>query len=290
MASDTDSARNEDADLVLTWSGRWTLAHRILAVNVLTLVAGRARDPLSRRLPQPAREGTRPARLQPKPSMAAIALQSVPPEARETLLRRLVASRTTAEFGSTAQTARSSCDSWRQTGPDLSAARPDHPEVEQGRRPRARPRLQCPGRRGKPVEDFVEPAVDRASAWPEVIDVAAIGQTRNGDPPGARPDTGLLRRGAGRRRQRRCWSPTMTATSPGPCASSAGSLVIALGVVAMLSVLLSLFLARTIVRPLRRIALAAHRVRLGRAREVKVPRLPSRTRRDRPARARRSAT
>jgi two-component system sensor histidine kinase ChvG len=46
---------------------------------------------------------------------------------------------------------------------------------------------------------------------------------------------------------------------------------------AILSILLSLFLARTIDRPLRRLALAAHRVRLGRAREVKVPRLPSRS-------------
>ena len=43
-----------------------------------------------------------------------------------------------------------------------------------------------------------------------------------------------------------------------------------------LSVLLSLFLARTIVRPLRRLARAAQRVRQGRAREVQVPRLPSR--------------
>jgi len=51
----------------------------------------------------------------------------------------------------------------------------------------------------------------------------------------------------------------------------------AMAIAVVLSVLLSLFLARTIVRPLRRIALAAHRVRLGRAREVKVPRLPSRT-------------
>lgn len=42
------------------------------------------------------------------------------------------------------------------------------------------------------------------------------------------------------------------------------------------SILLSLFLARTIVRPLRRLARAAVRVRLGRAREVVVPRLPSR--------------
>ncbi|MBC7985866.1 MAG: HAMP domain-containing histidine kinase, partial [Sphingomonadaceae bacterium] len=54
------------------------------------------------------------------------------------------------------------------------------------------------------------------------------------------------------------------------------SLGLALGMVAILSIFLSLFLARTIVRPLRRIAIAAHRVRLGRAREVRVPRLPSR--------------
>jgi len=46
--------------------------------------------------------------------------------------------------------------------------------------------------------------------------------------------------------------------------------------VTLISVLLSLFLARTIVRPLRRLARAAVRVRLGRAREVVVPRLPDR--------------
>ena len=44
----------------------------------------------------------------------------------------------------------------------------------------------------------------------------------------------------------------------------------------ILSVLLSLFLARTIVQPLRHLADAAIRVRQGRAREVIVPRLPSR--------------
>lgn len=51
-------------------------------------------------------------------------------------------------------------------------------------------------------------------------------------------------------------------------------LVLAAAVIA--SVLLSLFLARTIVLPLRRLARAAIRVRLGRAREVIVPRLPDR--------------
>jgi two-component system sensor histidine kinase ChvG len=53
-------------------------------------------------------------------------------------------------------------------------------------------------------------------------------------------------------------------------------LSIVLAVVGLVSVLLSLFLARTIVRPLRRLARAAVRVRLGRAREVVVPRLPER--------------
>lgn len=53
-------------------------------------------------------------------------------------------------------------------------------------------------------------------------------------------------------------------------------LTVVLLLVVLVSVSLSLFLARTIVRPLRRLALAAHRVRLGRAREVQVPRLPER--------------
>jgi two-component system sensor histidine kinase ChvG len=52
---------------------------------------------------------------------------------------------------------------------------------------------------------------------------------------------------------------------------------LALAVVSILSILLSLFLARTIARPLRRLANAATRVRLGRARDVVVPRLPDRS-------------
>ncbi|OYW86937.1 MAG: sensor histidine kinase, partial [Sphingobium sp. 32-64-5] len=51
-------------------------------------------------------------------------------------------------------------------------------------------------------------------------------------------------------------------------------IVLALGIAATIG--LSLFLARTIVLPLRRLARAAARVRLGRARQVTVPRLPDR--------------
>jgi two-component system sensor histidine kinase ChvG len=55
-----------------------------------------------------------------------------------------------------------------------------------------------------------------------------------------------------------------------------GFILGAMGVLIAISVFLSSFLARTIVRPLRRLAIAAHRVRQGRAREVNVPRLPER--------------
>ena len=54
------------------------------------------------------------------------------------------------------------------------------------------------------------------------------------------------------------------------------TLVIIVGLALLLSVQLSLFLAQTIVQPLRALVRAAVRVRLGRDREVVVPRLPER--------------
>ncbi len=54
------------------------------------------------------------------------------------------------------------------------------------------------------------------------------------------------------------------------------TLAIAIGIALLFSIFISLFLARTIVRPLRQLAVAAVRVRLGRSRDVIIPRLPSR--------------
>jgi two-component system sensor histidine kinase ChvG len=54
------------------------------------------------------------------------------------------------------------------------------------------------------------------------------------------------------------------------------TLAIIIGAALLVSVLLSLFLARTIIQPLRVLVRAAIRVRLGRDREVVVPRLPDR--------------
>ena len=38
MASDIASTNSDESDLALSWSGRWTLAHRILALNLLTVL------------------------------------------------------------------------------------------------------------------------------------------------------------------------------------------------------------------------------------------------------------
>jgi two-component system sensor histidine kinase ChvG len=126
-----------------------------------------------------------------------------------------------------------------------------------------------------PLDEFVEPPVDRVQAWPEALAAKRTGKTvtavRNAPDltpviSAAVPFDGdiLLATDNDRaftrtvRRQRRVIGAAMV-------------LLVAI------SVFLSLFLARTIARPLRRLAIAAHRVRLGRSREVNVPRLPSRT-------------
>jgi two-component system sensor histidine kinase ChvG len=273
MASDTVSERNEDADLALTWSGRWTLAHRILAVNVLTLVlvllAIFYLDSYRNRL-----EKERVHKVESEAAMAATAAATVPLNQREQLLANL-SRQTQTRIRIYGPDGRLLLDSWRLTGPTYRLRDPlTQKWTKDVARALDRGFNALVGE--ETDEDFVEPPVDNAQAWSEVIESRRSEQvaTRIRQAPeltpvfsAAAPITGgatLLMTDNDRdftrrvRKQRR-------------------SLLIALAVVAALSVFLSLFLARTIVRPLRRIALAAHRVRLGRAREVRVPRLPSRT-------------
>jgi two-component system sensor histidine kinase ChvG len=122
---------------------------------------------------------------------------------------------------------------------------------------------------------YAEPATDTAAAWPELAAAARSGQPAielrrasdgsliiNAAAPVAGTGTVLLTDSADDladilRRER---------------LTSAWLLLSVTG----LTLGLSLYLARTIVRPLRMLAIAAHRVRLGRSREVVVPRLPER--------------
>jgi two-component system, OmpR family, sensor histidine kinase ChvG len=272
MASDTDSERNSEADLVLTWSGRWTLAHRILAVNVLTLaLVGLAivyLDSYRNRL-----EKERVHKVEAEAGMAATALGAVPPAAQESLLAGFSRQNQTRirVYG---QDGALQLDSWKLTGPTYRLRDPATQKwTKDFARALDRGFNAIVGEEND--EDFVEPSVDRAQSWSEVLASRKSGATES------------------EVRQAPELTPVFSAAAPVGGGSTLlvtdndrdftkrvrkqrGSLLVALGAVAVLSILLSLFLARTIVLPLRRIAFAAHRVRLGRAREVKVPRLPSR--------------
>ena len=272
MALATASEKNDEADLALSWSGRWTLTHRILAVNVLTLAIFALSivylDAYRTRLQE-----ERLARTEQAAAITARALDALEGQRRAALLGAIGA-QTKARIRLYGSGDKPIADSWRATGPTYLLR---DPNTEKWKKDVARA-LD----RGFNVlvgeeapEEFAEPAVDQANAWPEVVKArqaqAAMSTVRSA------PDL----------------TPMFSAAAPLADGSAIllmtndrdftrtvrkqrSSLAVALGLATLLSVLLSLFLARTIVRPLRRIALSAHRVRLGRAREVRVPRLPSR--------------
>lgn len=127
-----------------------------------------------------------------------------------------------------------------------------------------------------PIPDYRDPADTTAHAWPELASALASGRTQVSHK--AAPDR----------------TPVIIAATPvGSDGTSLlvtrnarditenvrmarQTLAIIVGGALGVSILLSLFLARTIVEPLRKLVRAAVRVRLGRDRSVIVPRLPDR--------------
>jgi len=274
MAPDTASPRNEprERDLALRWSGRVSLTRRILAVNIfaLAMLAGgffyldsyRTRI-VDNRMAQSARE----ARL------IADAITAAPRSKRTDVMLRLA--RETRErirlFDTTGQQAADSRalgvhnfvlldpdkEPWQQSVARFLDAGIDT-VVGAVRPPLYRERPPTDGRRWPDVKAALDDQDARSTVW-------------------RAPDR----------------TPVITAAAPLPGGGAVMTTInarditqtvrverfrlgIVLGAVTLVSILLSLFLARTIVRPLRRLARAAVRVRLGRAREVVVPRLPSR--------------
>jgi len=126
------------------------------------------------------------------------------------------------------------------------------------------------------VPSYVEAAIPTSDAWPEVGEAQSQNQTvvrerlapdqtpvfTAAAPVGERGETLLTTRNARDITQK--------------VRDARQTLAIIFGISLLLSVQLSLFLARTIVQPLRTLVRAAVRVRLGRDREVVVPRLPER--------------
>jgi two-component system sensor histidine kinase ChvG len=242
-------------------------------VNVLTLVLVALAivylDSYRNRL-----EKERVHKVEAEAGLAATALPSVAPAQRQALLGSL-GRQSDTRMRIYGPDGKLQLDSWRVTGPTYRLRDPTTQKwTKDVARALDRGFNALVGEKND--EDFIEPSSDAAAAWEEVT------ASRNS----GRVESAI--------RQAPELTPVFSAAAPVAGGSTLlvtdndrdftrrvrkqrGSLLIALGAVTVLSVLLSLFLARTIVLPLRRIALAAHRVRLGRAREVKVPRLPSRT-------------
>ncbi|WP_253201045.1 sensor histidine kinase [Sphingomonas quercus] len=124
---------------------------------------------------------------------------------------------------------------------------------------------------------FVEPEVDRAGAWDEVSRVIAGSkvESRIREAPDRTPVISTALPIPGRPGEVLLVTGSARDITRGVRAERSMLALVVAGVV-LCSVLLSLFLARTIARPLRRLARAAVRVRLGRARDVVMPRLPGR--------------
>lgn len=125
-------------------------------------------------------------------------------------------------------------------------------------------------------DPYREPRVDRVAAWPELAEAARTGKSAV-LARAARDDTPIINAAAPVGTSGELLLVTRNARDLTQSVRDArGTLAIVLGVTLLISIQLSLFLARTIVQPLRALVRAAVRVRLGRDRAVEVPRLPER--------------
>jgi two-component system sensor histidine kinase ChvG len=262
----------EDDGLTLRWSGRWSLAHRILAINILAIAVLALSvvylDAFRNRL---TKERVRQTKI--VAATAAAALETVP-EAQRPATLAAIARGTDGRLRLYDAGGRRVLDSWSITGATYALRDPNQQRwTKEVARGLDRGFNFLVGART--LDDFSEPRVDQLAAWPEAKRARAAGkvvhEVRNA------PDL----------------TPVFSAAAPSRAGvllvtdndrgftrtvrSQRRGLLVAMTIAVLLSILLSLFLARTIVRPLRRLALAAHRVRLGRSREVRVPRLPSRS-------------
>ena len=272
MASATDSTNNEEADLRLKWSGRWTLSHRILALNLITVLlialSTLYLDVFRNRL---SKERTRQTRIEA--TATAQAIEAAGPEDREPILAT-VSKSTGSRLRLFSHDGKLLADSWHVTGPTYELRDPNSQKwTKDAARALDRGFNALVG--AKPIDDFVEPPVDRLQAWPEAVRADATGKAvtavRNA------PDMTPVISAAVPVKSGVLLATTNDRAFTRTVRRQRAGIVAAMSVLVAISIFMSLFLARTIARPLRRLAIAAHRVRLGRSREVNVPRLPSRS-------------
>ena len=146
------------------WTARWTLTWRILAVNIFTLVIlalgviylDAFRNKLSKE---------RIHRTEREAEISAIIARSLPPEQRPQALSAIGQS-TRSRIRLYAPDGRLVADSWRQTGPTYRLRDPKQESwMKDAARALDRGFNFLVGAQYAP--DFVEPADDRITAWPE---------------------------------------------------------------------------------------------------------------------------
>jgi len=256
------------------WTRRISLRHRILAVNVfaVAILAGSILylDSFRSSLTQ-----ARLDRARSETEMIAHMLTAIPPEARQPVLLRL-GQDSRARLRIYGPDGRVAADSWIGVTPTYSFRDPaDEPWYRQVARWLDNGFDAIVGARRPPL--YVPPADDTLAAAPEAVAAVRSGalETAVRRAPDGTPFISTARRiGDGA-------SGVLLLTINARDVRHAvrterGNLLLILAATLIVSILLSRFLARTIASPLRRLAYAAHRVRLGRDREVAVPVLPNR--------------
>ncbi|MGI4875877.1 MAG: ATP-binding protein [Janthinobacterium lividum] len=256
---------------------RFSLAPRILAVNVFAILALTGcifyLDSFRERLIDQRR-----AEMRMQAVLIASFMAEAPPAALPAIAARygrVGALRLRVYDHDGALTA----DSWRATGPTFELR---DPAADPFRRDVARfldQIVEAVGTFPKLV-DYAEPRIDDRDAWAEVRAAAATG--RPADTMRAAPDRIVIISAAAPLNSSG-GAPFATVQLTRDSRDITGlvraerlsSFYVFLFVLAA-SLLLSNYLASTIVRPLRQLALAAQRVRLGRARDVTVPRFNQR--------------
>lgn len=256
----------------LRWSGRVSLRTRILAVNVfaLVLLAGgffylqsyRTRL-IDFRIERAVREL----------GLVHDALGTVP-AARLPALLAAAGQRTGSRLRIYGPDGRLQIDSWQIGGPNYSLRDPAE-EAWQRHVARFLDRAVDFIVRARRPRTYVEPMPDRAQEWPEVRQ--ALAERKGLAAESFAPDRTFMITAAAPFGQGGALLMTSNARDVTRIVRAERfRLGMLLLFVALLSTWLSVFLARTIVRPLRKLARAAVRVRLGREREVTVPRLHGR--------------
>ena len=273
IATRNKRGQDQEGDLSLRWSARLSLTTRILVVNVLAiaLLAGglfylnNYRDRLTEeRLTQARTQLT----------IIADALAAGDAQYKDALIREF-SSHLNARLRLYAPDGTKIIDSFALAKPTYQFV---DPETEPLRKDAARllDRTIESFVFSAQIPDFNEPSRDIAAAWPEITTaqstagaVSSVSLAPDRTPVIAAaksiPDgTGSILLTSNARDITRI------------VRAERSSVLLVILVAATVSILLSLFLARTIVRPIRKLARAALRVRMGRSDEIAIPRMPDR--------------